>query len=205
VNPSSRRRRSRLARSGERAEIGGGARAKCDSLWLAFLRRSVWPKTGSLHSEAVVRILQLLLASFVVALLACSDPPPPQIPLARLTNEGCTAYPAQPIDRTCLPRLAAENVALAFEVEERCGTCSSSVEKCSVTVDGKDLTFSLDGQSCHQPGPCPEVCSKRRAFCRLPALPAGRYNVRYADAEGRVEHLEVGAGGARECKLDHEG
>lgn len=154
--------------------------------------------------DAAVRI-PLLLFFLLLALLvatACADPPPPQIPLARLRDEGCTTYPAQPIDRTCLPARAAENVALALEVEEKCGTCSSSVERCTVTVDGKDVTLSLDGQSCHTDKPCPEMCSKRRAFCRLPALPAGRYNIRYADAEGRVEHLEVGAGGARECKLD---
>jgi hypothetical protein len=144
-----------------------------------------------------VRIpLLLLLLS-----IACSDPPPPQIPLARLTDEGCTAYPAQPIDRMCLPHVASENVPLALEVEEKCGTCSSSIEKCSITVEGKDITVSLDGKSCHGQGPCPETCAKRHAICRIPALPAGRYNIRYADAEGRVEHLEVGPGGTAKCGL----
>jgi hypothetical protein len=151
--------------------------------------------------DAAVRI-PLLASVLLFFSFACVDPPPPQIPLARLTTEGCTAYPAQPIDRTCLPPRAQENVALTLEVEERCGTCSASVERCTVTVDGKDVTLSLDGQSCHQEGPCPEACSKRRAICRLPALPAGRYNIRYADAEGRVEHLEIGPGGAAKCTLD---
>jgi hypothetical protein len=143
-----------------------------------------------------------LLLSIPVLWVACSDPPPPRIPLARLTDEGCTAYPAQPIDRVCLPHLASENVPLALEAEEKCGTCSSSIEKCSVTVEGKDVTLSLDGKSCHDAAPCPEACAKRRAVCRLPALPAGRYNIRRADAEGHVEHLEVGAGGAVQCLLD---
>lgn len=154
-----------------------------------------------------MRIRLLISSSFVLAFafafaFACSDPPPAQIPLARLTDEGCSAYPAQPIDRMCLPHVANENVPLALEVEERCGTCSSSVERCTVTVEGKDVTVSLDGQSCHRTDPCPETCSKRRAVCRVPALPAGRYNIRHADAEGRVEHLEVGPGGATKCTLD---
>ena len=148
-----------------------------------------------------MRISLLVFLPLPVA-VACSDPPPPQIPLARLTDEGCTAYPAQPIDRTCLPHVAAENVPLAFEVEERCGTCSSSIEKCTVEVVGRDVTLSLDGKSCHNRGPCTETCAKRRAVCHLPALPAGRYNIRYADAEGRVEHLEVGPGGESKCVLE---
>jgi hypothetical protein len=149
--------------------------------------------------------ISVLLFFFFFSLLlavACSDPPPPQIPLARLTDEGCTGYPAQPIDRTCLPHLAAENVPLTFEVEEKCGTCSSSIEKCTVEVAGKDVTLSLDGKSCHVTGPCTETCTKRRAVCRIPELPAGRYNVRYADAEGRVEHVEVGPGGSAKCILE---
>ena len=144
-----------------------------------------------------MRIRLLLLTGLA---LACSDPPPPQIPLARLTDEGCTAYPAQPMDRVCLPHRAAENVPLALEAEEKCGTCSSSIEKCSVTVEGKDVTLSLDGKSCHNQS-CDATCGKRRAVCRLPALPAGRYNIRYADAEGRVEHLEIGPGGVAKCNL----
>jgi hypothetical protein len=146
-----------------------------------------------------VRIRVLLLFSF----FACgSDPPPPQIPLARLGTDRCVAYPAQPIDRTCLPRLAAENTPLALEVEERCGSCSSSIEKCAVTVAGKDITLSLDGRSCRVDEPCNASCTKNRAVCRLPALSAGRYNVRYADADGRVEPLEIGAGGVTKCALD---
>ena len=35
-----------------------------------------------------------------------------------------------------------------------------------------------------------------------PALSAGRYNVRYADTEGRIDPLEVGAGGVAKCMLD---
>lgn len=146
--------------------------------------------------------MRIALLPFVAAVVACSDPPAPQIPLARLTDEGCTAYPAQPIDRTCLPHVASENVALSFEVEEKCGTCSASIERCTVTVSGKDVTLSLDGKSCQNAGPCPETCAKRRAVCRIPALPGGRYNIRYADAEGRVDHLEVGPGGGAKCTLD---
>jgi hypothetical protein len=159
--------------------------------------------------DSVVRIgLLLVLCHLLLAVAcaaACSDPPPTQIPLARLTDEGCTAFPAQPIGRTCLPHLASENVPLAFEVEEKCGTCSSSIETCAVLVSGRDVTLSLDGESCHGKRPCPETCAKRRATCRLPALPAGRYNIRYADAEGRVVHLEVGPGGAHKCALGDSG
>lgn len=149
--------------------------------------------------------IHLLLLLLLVIPFACSDPPPAQIPLARLTDEGCTAYPAQPIARTCLPRLASENTALALEVEEKCGTCTSSIEKCSVEVSGKDIILSLDGKSCHRSDPCPETCAKHRAVCRLPALPAGRYNIRYADTEGRVDPLEVGPGGSSKCALDGSG
>lgn len=104
------------------------------------------------------------------------------------------------MDRVCLPHRASENQPLALEAEEKCGTCSSSLEKCTVTVEGKDVTLSLDGKSCHNQS-CGETCAKRRAICRVPALPAGRYNIRYADAEGRVEHLEVGPGGTAKCTL----
>lgn len=145
--------------------------------------------------------MRIPLLLFIV-MVGCSDPPPPQIPLARLTDEGCTAYPAQPMDKVCLPHVASENVPLALEAEEKCGTCSATIEKCTVTVEGKDVTLSLDGKTCHNAAPCPETCAKRRAICRLPALPAGRYNIRYADSEGRVEHLEVGPGGTAKCSLD---
>lgn len=155
----------------------------------------------------VLRLLSLFLSLFAGVAVACASdpPPPPAIPLARLSGEGCTAYPGQPIDRACLPRLAAENAPLALEVEERCGTCSSSVERCAVTVSGKDITLSLDGQSCAVHRECAEPCSKRRAVCHLPALPAGRYSIRYADAEGRVDPLEVGAGGVTKCSLEGGG
>lgn len=143
-----------------------------------------------------------LCLSVLLLTIACSDPPPPQIPLARLDDTSCVAYPAQPIDRACLPRLAAENAPLALEIEERCTTCSASVERCTVTASGKVITLSLDGKSCPVHRECSEVCSKRRAVCRLPALSAGRYEIRYADAEGRVETLEVGAGGLAKCVLD---
>lgn len=146
----------------------------------------------------------IVLASSLVGIAACaSDPPPPQISLARLASAGCLAYDGQPIDRVCLPKAGGENVPLVLELEERCGSCATTVERCSVTVDGRDVTLSLDGRSCPAPsGSCADVCTKRRVACRLPALPAGRYAVRYADGTGRVDVLEIAAGGATQCALD---
>lgn len=139
----------------------------------------------------------------VLVLAACeSDPPPPQIPLARLQGTGCVAYEGQPLDRVCVPRAARENAALVLEVEERCGSCSTSVEKCTVTVDGRDITLSLDGKTCHVSGGCADVCTKRRVACRIPALGGGRYTLRHGDGSGRVDVLEVAAGGATQCALD---
>lgn len=136
-------------------------------------------------------------------LAACeSDPPPPRIPLARLAGAGCVAYDGQPLDRVCVPRSARENTALVLEVEQRCGSCSTGVERCTVTVAGRDITLSLDGQSCQVAETCADGCTKRRIACRLPALPGGRYTLRHGDGSGRVDVLEVAAGGDTHCALD---
>lgn len=148
-------------------------------------------------------VLLLGVASLATPLVACeSDPPPAKIPLARLTGSGCVAWEGQPVDRVCVPRTARENSPLVLEVEERCGTCSTSVEKCTVSVEGRDITLSLDGRSCHVSSSCADVCIKRRIACRVPALGGGRYTLRYADGSGRMDVLEVGAGGAPSCTLD---
>ncbi len=153
----------------------------------------------------VRRVLVALLGvgPGVLLLAACaSDPPPPRIPLARLAGTDCVAYEGQPLDRVCVPRAARENTALVLEVEERCGSCATTVDRCTVTVEGRDVILSLDGKSCQRSSACAEVCTKRRVACRVPALGGGRYTLRYGDGSGRVAVLEVAAGGAAQCALD---
>ena len=174
-----------------------GAALRTDSV-----DRPIAEGTTIAYDVAVLRRVLSCLA-LAIALGACAgDPPPAQIPLARLTGVGCIAYEGQPIDRVCVPPAARENAPVTLELEERCGSCSTTVERCTVTVDGRDILLSLDGQSCNAPRDCADVCTKRRTVCRLPALGSGRYAIRYADGAGRVDLLEIAAGGVSTCALD---
>jgi hypothetical protein len=66
-------------------------------------------------------------------------------------------------------------------------------ETCSVSVEGRTLTLSLDGKTCEPPAgvACSETCGKSRVRCRVPPLDEGRYVVRYGDPGGRVDSLDV--------------
>lgn len=155
-----------------------------------------------MRPSAIPLVLPALPAALLTMAACAAEAPPPQIALARLTGSGCVAYPGQPIDRVCIPRAAREGTPIALEVEQRCASCSASIERCTVSVEGRDVTLSLDGRSCTVDRACSEACTNRRAVCRLPALALGRYTLRYADRSGRVDVLEVAAGGAERCALD---
>jgi len=105
----------------------------------------------------------------------------------------CVEWNGQPVDRTCIPRLAKADEPLVLEIEERCGACGSTVERCTVSVEGRVLTLSLDGKACEPANGavCPEACAKNRVRCRVPPLPEARYEIRYGDTSGRVEVLDV--------------
>ena len=119
----------------------------------------------------------------------------PQIALATPTAAGmCTEWLAQPVERTCLPRMAMADHPLVLEIEQRCGACGSTAERCGVTVEGRTVTLSLDGKTCEplDGATCGDAyCAKNRARCNLPPLPEGRYQVRYGDTGGRVDSLDV--------------
>lgn len=132
----------------------------------------------------------------LIALVACEgEGPPPQIALATPTAAGmCTEWLAQPVERTCLPRMAMANRPLVLEIEQRCGACGSTAERCGVTVEGRTVTLSLDGRTCEplDTHACGEAyCAKNRAKCNVPPLPEGRYQIRYGDTGGRVDSLDV--------------
>ncbi len=158
----------------------------------------------------VERIISLLLSMALVASCtpAAGDGAPPQIALAGPAPAGsCSEWVGQPVDRTCIPRMAMADHALALEIEERCGACGSTAERCTVSLEGRTLTLSLDGKTC-EPAPgasCREGhCGKNRVRCNVPPLPEGRYQVRYGDTGGRVDTLDVvvGQGAAKACALE---
>lgn len=129
-------------------------------------------------------------------LLACApgEGTPPQIALAAPPAPGtCADWIGQPVDRSCLPRTAMSDTPLVLEVEERCGACGTTAEKCNVSVEGRTIVLSLDGKTCEPPAgvACNEACAKNRVRCKVPALPEGRYMVRYGDPGGRVDSLDV--------------
>jgi hypothetical protein len=140
----------------------------------------------------------LMLAALVLGACAaaCSpgDGAPPQIALARAPEPGtCAEWTGQPVDRACLPRMALAGAPLELEIEERCGACGSTADTCTVSVEGRTLTLSLDGKTCEPPpgSSCHEACARNRVRCRVPALSEGRYVVRYGDPGGRVDSLDV--------------
>ena len=126
--------------------------------------------------------------------VACNAEPNTAIALARPAAPGsCMEWIGQPVDRTCIPHRAKADVPLVLEIEERCGACGSTVERCSVTVEGRTVTLSLDGRAC-EPAvgtQCPEACGKGRIKCNVPPLTEGRYEVRYGDTSGRVDVFDV--------------
>jgi hypothetical protein len=136
---------------------------------------------------SAMRALFLLPALILVACASAESAPPT---LARLDFEGCVPWEGEPIDRVCVPREAREGAPLTFEAAGD-ASCGSSVERCSVRVEGRDVVVSLGGRTCTT-GPSPG-CSRasNRVVCKLPALDVGRYRVRYDDASGRADTLDV--------------
>ena len=119
---------------------------------------------------------------------------PPQIPLAVVGRPGaCAEWIGQPVERTCIPRMALADAPLSLEIEERCGLCGATAERCTVSLEGRTLTLSLDGKTCEPPlgMSCEDTCAKNRVRCDVPPLPEGRYQVRYGDTGGRVDVLDV--------------
>lgn len=143
------------------------------------------------------RALALMVA--VVGAGACTpgagDGVPPQITLAVPAAAGtCSAWLAQPVERACIPRMAMADQPLVLEIEQRCGACGSTAERCTVSLEGRTLTLSLDGKTCEPPAGSScgdDSCRKNRARCNVPPLPEGRYQVRYGDTGGRVDSLDA--------------
>jgi hypothetical protein len=110
------------------------------------------------------------------------------------------------VDRTCIPRLARAGAPLVLEIEERCGSCGTTAESCAVSLEGRTLTLSLDGKTCEPPPgrACSASCARSRVRCKVPPLDEGRYVVRYADTEGRVDSFDVVSArdAATTCSLD---
>jgi hypothetical protein len=147
-----------------------------------------------------MRALFLLLPATALAACESAETVPPT--LARLDFEGCVPWEGQPIDRVCVPREAREGATLTFEAAGD-ASCGSSVERCSVRVEGREVVVSLGGKTCTT-GPSPGCSgSKERVVCKLPALDVGRYRVRYDDASGRADTLDVVADprAATSCSL----
>jgi hypothetical protein len=118
----------------------------------------------------------------------------PQIALATPPAPGtCAEWMGQPVDRSCIPRMAAAGKPLVLEIEERCGGCGDTAERCTVAVDGHVISLSLDGKTCEPPPgvACSEVCGKNRVRCKLPALDQGRYEVHYGDTSRHIDTFDV--------------
>jgi hypothetical protein len=147
----------------------------------------------------LMRPASLVTLAAAAALVACTpgdgEGPPPQIALAVPTSAGmCSAWVAQPVERTCIPRMAMADRVLVLEIEQRCGACGSTAERCSVAVEGRTITLSLDGKTCEpkEGASCAaDYCARNRARCSIPPLGEGRYQVRYGDTGGRVDSLDV--------------
>ena len=122
------------------------------------------------------------------------DAGPPQIALAAPPAPGtCAEWTGQPVDRSCVPRMAKAGMPLVLEIEERCGVCGTTAERCSVAVDGHVISLSLDGKTCEPPPgvACSESCGKNRVRCKLPPLAEGRYEIQYGDTSRRVDTFDV--------------
>ena len=176
------------------------------------MRSSMPTPTTPTTPATLVAATALLLFSVVGVVLgsaACTpgDGAAPQIALARPPAPGtCSEWKSQPVDRACIPRTAMAGAPLVLEIEERCGVCGTTAESCTVSVEGRTLTFSLDGKTCEPPAgvACSEACGKNRVRCKVPPLDEGRYVVRYGDTGGRVDSLDVVArrDAATACSLE---
>jgi hypothetical protein len=105
------------------------------------------------------------------------DPPPAEI------DGSVTCVTSKPAaDVACVPGLAPANTAITIDVmaSEGCLGCFTTLEPCSVTVSGKEISVSLTAKTCApNPAPaCPAVCGLIRKTCEIPALPVGEYAVR---------------------------
>lgn len=147
--------------------------------------------------RANMRIVALaFVASGICAVASgCAEAPPPA-PIERfepMAAGTCREWTGQPIDRVCVPRVVRENAKLTLEISESCGACGTTAERCTVTVDEKNVTLSLDGRVCEPPpgAQCADACARRRVVCRIPPLQSGRYLLRWGDMSGRVDTLDV--------------
>jgi len=160
--------------------------------------------------KTLLTLLGALGATAAVALpnAACTPDVSNQIALATPAAPGaCKEWIGQPVDRTCIPRMAMADRPLVLEIEERCGACGTTAERCTVTLEGRTITLSLDGKACEPAAgtACREICGRNRVQCKIPALPEGRYTVLYGDTSGRVEHFDATSGdGPTACKLEAE-
>ena len=139
----------------------------------------------------------LALALGLASIVAACDPgdgTPPQIPLAQPVAPGkCAEWTGQPVERTCIPRMAQAGAPLDLEIEERCGACGTTAERCTVSLVGHVLHFSLDGKTCEPPAgvSCRDVCGKNRVRCAVPPLDEGRYEIHYGDTSRHIDTFDV--------------
>ena len=149
----------------------------------------------------------MLLALAWSAIGCTPDGPPPEIARAMPPKPGtCADWTGQPVERTCIPRMAQAGVPLDLEIEERCGACGTTAERCTVSLEGHVLTFSLDGKTCEPPAgaACRDVCGKNRVRCKVPPLDEGRYQIQYGDTSRHVDTFDVvlRRDAATACSLD---
>jgi hypothetical protein len=151
----------------------------------------------------------LVLAAASVASACASSEPPQAIALVHLTQAGCRQWDGQPVGRVCLPRSAREGVKLMLEAAGTCAGCGTVPERCTVSVDGRTVTLSLDGRTCGDDATgaraeaANATCACPKLTCAIPPLEAGRYAVRFEDGSDRTNVLEVvpDATAATACSL----
>lgn len=145
------------------------------------------------RSTAMVSMMRFAIVTSGLVGACAETPVEPQIQRYEALEPGqCRPWQGQPIERICVPRIARQNVELALEISESCSPCGTA-DRCTVTVEGRDVVLSLDGQVC-APNPgaqCNETCARKRVVCKVPPLQSGRYLVRRADTSGDVTSLEV--------------
>lgn len=159
-------------------------------------------------ATAALRLGTAFLVGLAIGAGGCTPADPdPRIALAAPPKPGtCADWTGQPVDWSCVPRMARAGVPIVLEVEERCGVCGTTAERCNVSVEGHAITLSLDGKTCEPPAgvACSETCGRNRVRCKLPALGEGRYEVHYGDTSRRVDTFDVvlRRDAASACTLD---
>lgn len=83
--------------------------------------------------------------------------------------------------RVCVPATASPNKPISLQIDdpEGCLSCSTTVDKCTVSVEGSMIRLAMTALECKSSGSpsCPAVCAIPSATCTIPPLAAGEYEV----------------------------